>query len=258
MQNSESITSDEDINLYRYYQLVAKRKWLLFGIFLSVILITAIVNFSFPKIYKAEVVFKLVTPEFAEVLEMLNTNEQKNLKNIFPANYNVVDEVHAGRFIDELHPSLDSASKRIKVSVDVTDTSKISSIISELNESIINFPVYKKSIDKLKELWKKELEEINKSIAVFEGNSVNKEFQISDGNNLVQLKSRKVFLEQSLKNNLTTEITYQYVLTDPVKPQIKRNICLAGIISFLSTVIAIIIGTWARKFNSPAAAINGK
>jgi hypothetical protein len=195
----------------------------------------------------------MATTEFADILEKFNLNDTKNIVDIFPKTNNLVDEIHAVRFVDELHPGLDSAARRIKITVDVKDTSRISEIIAEITECISNYPAYKKSIDELRELRESELDEIENSIMTAEESSEKVNAQAQPNSSLVELKSRKIFLEQSLKNNLNTEITYRYVYSNPVKPHIKRNISLMGIVSFLSVVLVIIVGSWVRKFNTPKA-----
>ncbi len=234
---NDTIPNDE-VNLFAYWKVIAKRKKILFFIFFVILTCTAIVNFLSPNIYRGEYVLSMASTGYADLLERINSNKKERLKEILPTTVNLSEEI-------QLIPITDTVYYRLKVIIEAKNISDIPSIKQELFDYLINFPFYKKSVELRAERLQKESEELN-NIILFQQKNDSTESHIK----LTDLINRKVFVEQTLKNNLALEIITEEILSYPVKPNIKRNLILASIIGFLAGIFFVYISEMLEKIKT--------
>jgi len=240
-------TSNDEANLFNYMKIINRKKKILFGVFLSITIVTAIANFLTPKIYRGEFRVHMATNNYADLIERINSNDKDRLKGILPHTYKLIDEI-------EMIPLPDTTLYRLKIFIDAKDSGDIRLIESELFECLSQFPFYKKSVEQKTERLQKEFDELSKEIIFME--DVLKSYNINIkseksapevfnpvevSNGMAELIKRKIIVEQLLKNNTGLEIISEEIYSNPVKPKFKKNIMLAALIGILSGAFIIFI-----------------
>ena len=248
---------DDEVNIFNYWKVIIKRRWLLIGVFLISIATTSVVNLLMPKIYRGEYIIKMATADFNDVLERINVDDKEKMREILPKTYLLLYELKVTTIPD---PVL----YKLNIIIDVKKTSDISLIATELLEYINNFPYYKRSVEQRKKLLQKQLEEL--SIAIANSDAILKTYntllqsaklvplgfnpiELYDG--ILELKTKKVILEQSLKNHIGMEIITQDIFSNPVKPRIKMNIALSALIGLLAGMFLVFFAEFAEKITTP-------
>ena len=254
--DQENISNDE-VNLFNYWKVIFKRRYLLCGVFLVITIGTVVVNLLLPKIYRGEFIIKTATKDLAVVFNKINVDVNERAKSILPKTYQSVYNI-------KLTPLPDSVICKLHLLIDVKDTSDIPKIASELFEYINNFPFYKRLIEEEKERLQKELNELSNAIPYIEDALKNYNMSVKSErltpevlnpaelyNGMIDLKKRKVILEQSLKNHTGIEIIMQGIYPGHVEPKIKRNIVLSALIGVLSGILLIFVVEFVNKVRTP-------
>lgn len=237
-------TSNDEINLYNYWKVILKRKWILIGVFLAITIGTALVNVLLPKIYRGQYIIKTGTnKELIYFLKSINLNDNNVVRSILPVTNQTVYKITL---------ISDSSLSSLRILIDVKDTSDIPEIAKELFEYLNNIPFYKMYVEQEKELLQKQLDGI--IIAIVNSEEVIKTYNkllnteklvpivfnpIEIYNGILDLNKRRIILEQSLKNHVGVDIIVSYIYSIPVEPKIKKNIALSAIIGIFLGVFLI-------------------
>lgn len=261
-QDEESPHSkyEDEINLYDLWKTIAKRKKLIIGLFLISIVLTTITSLLMPKIYKGEAILKIpskiskemiisketttpkeiVTPK--ELTNIIGEINREKIKKILPKTHDHISDV-------KLTTLTDSVDK-IPLIVEAERVDVISDAISEFVEYVNNINIIKQYLEQEKERLKLQSEELSTllesskemaknynelikagKLTVIGFNPLELEKKISD------LKISKLQVEQELQQFKGVEIISNPSVSDkPIKPRVKLNIAIAGVISLFAGI----------------------
>ncbi|MCL4492439.1 MAG: hypothetical protein M1510_11195 [Nitrospirae bacterium] len=239
IQNKEHQTYGDEITFYDYWKVVVKRKKLIIGIFLISIISTAVINLVMPKIYRGEAVLgvntSIVTPK--EIIDIIGNRKEI----VFTKNLNSIEDLK----IAELKGSTD----KLKVIIDSKNADTIENSFAELAEYLKNYPVIKKHLEMEKEKIKKQIENLSILIGQYDefakyyDNLIKEKILTVIASNPVELKQKvydlknqKLLLEKTLNNFSVIEMNQVYISKNPVKPQVKKNTLLSGVLSFFTGI----------------------
>ena len=255
-QTNESSAADE-VNLYAYWKVMLRRKRILLGVFLAIVICTAAANLFMARIYRGEYMVHMASYQYSDLLDRINSNDKSRLKEILPQTCELVDEI-------ELTPLPDTVLYKLKVIINAKDTGDVRRIKDELFGYLVNFPFYKKSVEQKAERLQKELKELNSAISYPEevlrtyGQLLKSEklvpivFNPVDMfNGMAELIKRKTWVEQMLKNHNDLEVITEEIYPDPVKPKFKRNVMLSVLIGILAGVFFSFMAEFAEKIKTP-------
>lgn len=240
---AESGTNNEDeINLYDYWQVIVKRKRLIIGLFLISIITAAIV--SLPKIYRGKAILIVTAKEIItakEIVDLMETSGEEKVKSILPSIMSI-----------KMSPLKNSTDKLqvIQVIIESKNADNIPDATSALIEYINNYPLVKQSVQQQKEKFLMQVKELSELIdgsikvpKVYtdllkkEGAAPTGVTKIDTYKKFVDLKIEKLMLEQAIKNLKGVEMIGQpYISKKPVKPNIKMNIALTGVVSLFTGI----------------------
>lgn len=252
----QETTSSDEVNLFKYFKIIRKRKRLLLGIFLASTLGTTAVNLFLPKIYREELIVKVSPKRFGDVLNKMNVNATGKVKNILPKTYQSVNNI-------ELTALSDTMICKVHIQIDTKDTSAIAGIITELFEYINNLPFCISWQEQEKERLEKELHDVSNAISYMQeavkahDMLLKSEKFIPENykpvkayNALIALKKKKVIIEQALKNNNAVELLIKDASPVLVGPQIKRNVILSALIGILAGIFFVFIAELREKLRT--------
>lgn len=247
MQNYDE---QNEVTFLDYWEVITRKKFLFLGLFIFCMLFTVIINFISPKIYRGEYLLKMATNNYTDLIIKINSNDKKNLKKILPKSNESLTNIKLTPLIDSTINNL--RIYKLKIQIDAQDTSIIPVILSEFVNYLNDFPYFKKSISDEKEIIEFQSNEMNKAIDTLDKKI--KQYDLSLKNNkikipelnfielnnqLINLKTKKLISEQSLRNFKGIEIITHDISSNPVKPDIKGNF-IEGIIAFILTAMIII------------------
>jgi LPS O-antigen subunit length determinant protein (WzzB/FepE family) len=236
---SEMNVREDEINLYDYWKLIVKRKILIIGLFLVAVLASAIISFLTPKIYRGEVVLKLPAITAKELLSVIGKIDAERIKNFLPTTHHLITDI-------KLNALKDSTDK-LQLIIEAKNTDAIPSAITEFAAYLNNFSLIKRATEEDRQRLLKQSEELSNVIK--EANELAQTYKklLKEGKliplnfNPVEIKKKasdmeveRFAIEQALKRPKGVEmIENPHILKNPVKPSIKKNIALAGIVSLL-------------------------
>jgi hypothetical protein len=260
--------SNDEINLYDFWQVIAKRKILIIGLFIVIVVSTTIGSFLMPNIYRGEAVLLVIPPmpdiynrgeaipkseviTAREITELIGNIDREKRLSIVPKSYPNVKDI-------KFKPIRDSRNK-IVVTIDTKTMDDIPKILSEIIDYLNNIDIIKSTTSREKAILLRqsaELSDIIKStpdlLATYHklfmaGKLSTIGFNPIDINKkIVETKTELLLVEQQLSrlNNGGIEIVAQpYISKDPVRPKTLSNVIFAGIFSLLLGVfLAIFIG----------------
>lgn len=243
---SEMNVRDDEINLYDYWKVIVKRKRLIIGLFLVAVLSSAIISLLMPKIYRGEVVLTQLVLSPKELIAITGN------KKILPTTHHSITAI-------KLNALKDSTDK-LQVIIEAKSADDIPAAVVEIIKYLNNIPLVNRSIEEGRQRLLKQSEELSKVIKqsnklavtyeklLKEGKYVPMGFNIvgfnPQGFSLVDIRKKisdweveKFNIDQVLQKPKGVEmIGKPYILKNPVKPNIKKNIILAGIVSLFSGV----------------------
>lgn len=243
---SEMNVREDEINLYDYWKVIVKRKRLIIGIFLVVVLASAIISFLMPKIYRGEVVLKLplASKELTskELLSVIGKIAAEKVKNILPTTHHLIADVK----LNALKDSID----KLQLIIEAKNKDDISSAITELVAYLNNFSLINRAVEEERQKLIMQSEEINKVIKG--SDELTRTYKkllesgrlIPVGFNPIELEKRasdlkieKLIIEQGIKRPKGVEmISLLNIPKNPVKPSIKKNIAVAGFVSLFAGI----------------------
>ncbi len=253
---SDMNVREDEINLYDYWKVIVKRKTLIIGLFFVAVLASAAISLSMPKIYRGEVVLKLPVLTAKELISIIGKLDAGKVKNILPKTYHLIADINFN--------ALKDSTDKLHVFIEAKNTDALSQAATEFVAYLNNIPLINRAVEEERQRLLKQSEEISK---VIEGSNeltrIYKKLLVSGrlipvGVNPIELEKRasdlkieRLVIEQALNRPKGVEmIENPYILKNPVKPSIKKNIAFAGIISlFVGVFIAFFI-EYVKKMRS--------
>jgi hypothetical protein len=252
-RNKGTAIYEDEINLYDCWKVIVKRKSLIIGLFLVATIASAIISLSMPRIYRGEVILKLPAIATKELLGIIGKLDAGKIKNILPKTHHLITGV-------KLDTGTESTDK-LQLIIEAKNRDDISSAITEFIVYLNNFSLINRSIEEERQRLIKQTEEL--SIVIKEADELAQTFKkllnegklIPFGFNPVEVKKKssdmrveRFAIEQALKRPMGVEMLENpYILKNPVKPSIKKNIAIAGITSlFAGIFLAFLMGIYRR------------
>lgn len=240
--------SSDKIDLYDLWKIIAKRKIFIIGLFLAVVVSTAIISSLMPKIYRGEAVLNVLQYEAIpakEIVDMIGTVDREKIARILPTTYSSVTNIKL--------KAMKESKDKIVVIIEAKKIDDIPKALSEFVDNINNFDVVKLNINEEKEkLLKKstELSDLVQSSSDLSdtyhkllkaGKLLPMGFNPIDLNKrIVDIKLEKLAAEQAmlrLKDGGIRIATQPYVSSKPVKPNIKMIVFLSGVMSLFWSIL---------------------
>ena len=246
---------EDEINLYDYWKVIVKRKRLIIGLFVIAILASAIISFLMPKIYRGEVILKLPTKELTSK-ELFSVIGKIDAEKILPTTHHLVSDV-------KLNVLKDSTDK-LRLIIEAKNKDIISTAIIEFAAYLNNLPLINRSVEEERQRLLMQSEELSKVIKDSEEFAEIRKKLLREGKLILlgfnpveiskrmsDLKIEKLGVEQSLQRPKSVEIIEKpYILKNPVKPSIKKNIALAGTISLFIGIFLAFFMEYIEKMRS--------
>jgi capsular polysaccharide biosynthesis protein len=279
---------DNEINLYDFWKVIAKRKKLIIGLFIVIVVSTAIVSLFMPKVYRGEINLSVMDNSASLNIDINNRNilivkRAEDAKEIAKEIIDIMGSIDNGKkklILPKTYISVKSvklralkeAKNKIVATIDAKSTDDIPVVISELVDFLNNMEFMKASLKEEREILTQrsiELSNILKTAPdllvaynklIREGKLTTFGFNpIELNKRIVDIKIEKLAVEQalsSLKNGRIQIMTPPYISNKPVSPKILQNVFVAGIISLLLGVFLAIlieyIGNIKNKKSKPA------
>jgi len=269
---SEMNVREDEINLYDYWKVIVKRKSLIIGLFLVAVLASAIISFLTSKIYRGEVILKLPAKELTskELTSKELTSKELTSKELF----SVIGKIDAEKILPTTHHLvsdvklnvLKDSTDKLMLIIEAKNTDDISSAMTEFVGYLNNFPLINRSVEEERQRLLKQSEELSKVIE--QPNKLAEAYEkllqagkyVPMGFNLVgfnpvdvrkkisDMKVEKFIIEQALNRPKGVEmIEKPYILKNPVKPSIKKNIILAGIASLFAGIFLAFLMEYVER-----------
>jgi uncharacterized protein involved in exopolysaccharide biosynthesis len=260
----------DEIYIYDLWKVIVKRRIVIIGLFLTIVISTAIVSLFMPKIYRGEVKLSVIdnntlptsdingrniliiksAEDAKEIIDIMGSIDDEKKKIVLPQTYASVTSI-------SLKP-LGDAKNKIVATIDAKSTESILVAISGLVDFLNNMENVKANLKAEKEVLVQrfvELSNIQKTgqDLLVAYNKLIREGKITAigfnplelSKNLVDIKNEKLLVEQALsrlKNGRIQIITLPDIFTKPVSPKISQNVFVAGILSlFFGIALAFLI-----------------
>ena len=242
----------DEVNILNYWKIIRVRKRLLLFVFLSVTVGAAIVNLLLPKIYRGEYFIKLKIYDYADVYKTIKIGSADTRMNIFRKTNSLIEDINLTVFSDPIDCNL-------HVVIDAKDTSYIPEIFDEFIYYINNTEYQKKYMAQQSALLTNEIKELSLAIDYL-NNLLNHSAAISNSDSIhvTEIAEKKIsFAKQKLSNELALqnlsggEVIFREIYSTPVKPLIKSNIILAGVIGLLAGIFIIFLADIKNKIRVP-------
>jgi uncharacterized protein involved in exopolysaccharide biosynthesis len=251
----------DEINLYDLWKIIAKRKRLIIGLFLVVVISTAIISLFIPKIYRGEAVlnvFPYETTPPKEITDIIGNIEREKRAIIVPKTNSSVTDI-------KLKAMKDSKDK-IVVIIDSKNLDSVPQALLEIVNYINNIDIVKVTVKEEKEKLSKKLAELSDVVQssadlsktyqklLKEGRLQSIGFNPMDLNKkIVDIKLEKLAVEQAMQRIKDGGIgisAQPYVSSKPVKPNIRINVALAGVVSLFIGISLAFFLEYVEKFKA--------
>jgi uncharacterized protein involved in exopolysaccharide biosynthesis len=248
----------DEINLYDLWKVIAKRKRLIIGLFLVVVILTTIISFLMPKIYRGEAVLNVLQYEAIpakEIVDMIGNVDREKRAKILPKTYSSVTDIKL--------KAMKESKDKIVVIIDAKNIDDIPKALSELVDNINNFDLIKLTVNEEKEKLLKRSAELSDVVQASSdllstygkllraGKLLPMGFNPIDLNKkIVDIKLEKLVAEQTmlrLKDGGIGIAAQPYVSSKPVKPKIKMNVALASVTSLLFGIFLSFLLDYVQK-----------
>ena len=248
--------NDDVISLYDLWLVILKRKKLIIGLFLIVVISVTISSFRMPKIYRGDTVLRIPQFEIAssnissnDLIDLIGSIDKDRKAKMLPKTSALITDI-------KLNASKDSRDK-IVVVIDSIDKNAIVTATSELIDYINSIDLVKSTVKEEQEKLLKRTTELTSVLSaskeIFEtyGKLLKAGKLVPIGFNPLELNKRisdisleKQITEQSLQRLSAGVRTARQVDigNDPVKPRKKMNVVLSGAVGlFLGVFLAFFL-----------------
>jgi uncharacterized protein involved in exopolysaccharide biosynthesis len=253
--------SSDEINLYDLWTVIVKRKRLIIGLFLIVVISTAIISFLMPKIYRGEAVlnvlpYEAITPK--EIIDTIGNIDKEKKAAMLPKTHSSVKNVKLKVFKD--------SKDKIGVIIDSKNIDNIPKTLSELVDYLNNISIVKLNVDEEKERLEKKSTELSNVISASTGlldtyhKLLKSEKLFPVGFNPIDLnrkvadiKLERLAVEQAvlrLKDGGIGIASQLYISNKPVKPKKTVNIISAGVASLFMGILLALFLEYVKKIKS--------
>ena len=238
---AEMNVREDEINLYDYWKVIVRRKRLIIGLFLVAILVSAVISLLMPKIYRGEVVLTQLVLSPKELIAITGNKE------ILPTTHHSITAI-------KLNALKDSTDK-LQVIIEAKSVDDIPAAVVEIIKYLNNIPFVNRSIEEGRQRLLKQSEEL--SIVIEQSNKLAETYEkllkaskyvprgfspagfypVDIRKRISDMKVEKFTIEQALNRPKGVEMLEKpYILKNPVKPSIKKNIVIAGITSLFAGI----------------------
>ena len=252
-QQNREYNDNDEINLYDLWKVIAKRKKLIIGLFIVIVVSTAIGSFLMPDIYRGKAVLFIIPSEeitAKEIIDLIGKVDREKRLSIVPKSYPNVKDLKFNNIKD--------SNNKIIVTIDAKKMDDIPRALSEVVDYLNNMDIIKSKIIRSKAIALKQIEELSDLIKTSPDllSTSDKLFKagklstmgfnpIDISKKIIDAKLELLGIEQQLSrlNKGGIEIAVQlYISNKRVSPNIIRNVVAAGILSLLLGVfIAVLI-----------------
>jgi hypothetical protein len=267
----------EEINLYEFYKIVKKRFKLIFGMFIIAALLTAIISFLIPPVYRSSFIIKIpgytgytldpgeatiISPgETIWIIEKLNSMRKDNMLSELSKKLGI-DEKKMEEMVAVKAKDIRGEKNIVEIIVDVRNPM----IITDLKEGIVRFLNQNPYVNERIRFYKEELMQFEKEIK----SKITEIYALKDatttqikqgkvnivGYNPIEVENSVIDLKQKLVNLQTKisllkgfDVTVEpIILKKPVRPRKLLNITIAGVTSvFLGVCLAYLMAWFERN-----------
>jgi uncharacterized protein involved in exopolysaccharide biosynthesis len=256
-----------EINIYDLWKIIVKRRRIIIGLFLIIVISAAIVSIFMPKIYRGEVKLNVINnsvlqtidinkkeiflvkkaEDAQEIVDIMGSIDDEKKKLILPKVYMSVISVKLRALKD---------AKTIVATIKAKSTDDVSIAVSELVEFLNNMENVKTSLKEEREMLRQrsvELSNIQKtgqdSLVAY--NKLVREGKITAigfnplelGKSIVDTMNEKLAVDQALsrlKDGRIQVMTPFSISDKPVSPKILPNVAVAGILSLLIGIALVL------------------
>ncbi len=252
-QNNDYQIYKEKIIFYDYWKVIVKRRKLVSGIVFVSVVLTAVINFLMPKVYRGEAIMAIKHTNIINPKEIIDIVGNKK-EMIFTKNPGLVEKLK----IVEVNGSND----KFKTIIDARNAERIQDCFPEFVEYIETLPSVKEQVKAEKENLKKQLDSLSVIVDMHNEFTRNYIKSIREGRfsmvtlnpaDLTQkeydLENQKENLQNALQNYDIISIDQTYIQKKPAKPAVMRNIILSAICSGVLAITAALLSEYAAKSN---------
>ena len=250
---------NDEINLYDLWKVIAKRKKLIIGLFIVIVIPTAIVSFRMPDIYRGEacllVIINSEIIKAKEITDLIGGIDNEKQLRIVPKSYPSVKHI--------MFNAIKDSKDKIIVTIDARKIDDIPRALSEVVAYLNNIDIIKSQVSRDKAIYLKQSEELSDLIKSSPDllATYNKLFSagklttvgfnpVEVNKKIIDIKVDLLAVEHQLSrlNNGGVEIATQpYISNKPVSPNRKLIIVAAGIFSLLLGVFLAIFIEYIGK-----------
>jgi len=250
-QQNREYNDNDEINLYDLWKVIAKRKKLIIGLFIVIVVSTAIGSFLMPDIYRGKAVLFIIPSEeitAKEIIDLIGKVDREKRLSIVPKSYPNVKDLKFNNIKD--------SNNKILVTIDAKKIDDIPRALSEVIDYLNNMDIIKSKISRSKAIALKQIEELSDLIKTSPDllSTSDKLFKagklstmgfnpIDINKKVIEAKIELLGIEQLLSrlNKGGIEIAVQlYISNKRVSPKILLNVVAAGILSLLLGVFLAI------------------
>lgn len=247
-QNKGTAVYEDEINLYDYWKVIVKRKILIIGLFLVAVLASAIISLLMPKIYRGEVVLTQLVLSPKELIAVVGKIDAGKKEEILPTTHHSITDIKLNTIKSDA--TKDSTDKLLQVIIEAKSADDIPAAMTEFVGYLNNFSLINRAVEEERQRLFKQSEELSK--VVEHSNELAETYKklLKDGKlvplgfNPVEIRKRvsdiemeKFAIDQAIQRPKGVEMLEKpYILKNPVKPSIKKNIALAGIASLFAGI----------------------
>lgn len=221
-QEEEQFEYEDEIDLMDYMKVIIKRKRLIFGVFLAMVIIAAIFSFTSPKVYKIDTTLEIgkiggqIVEEPSQVMEKIDDGIYgwfPGMKVSNPANTNLI--------------KIEAISK---------DPQETKEILANINESIL--ADHNAKINSQKNLLEKEIETLQEKI----------DFLISKDQETAILQLEINNLQRQKEALQSTKVIREPTISEkPIRPKLLLNVVVAAILGIFIGIFWAFFKEWWEK-----------
>jgi len=246
MEQQEPIQIEYDeIDLMDYMKVIIRKKWLILGVFLGVIIVAGVFSYLIPKVYKIDTVLEIGIFGGSPIENPIQVVGELNA-----GSYKITAMKDLGiseKDYPEIKTTIPGDTNLIIIEIESNNAERAKSVLEEVNKLIL--ADQDKKLNKMEAGAEGEMEEIQKELTLVETQKVYADQSISG----LQLAISD--LKQKLNTTKATEVVKPPTISEiPISPRPLLNIAIAAVLGlFLGIFVAFIKEWWeksSRKLNA--------